>query len=382
MMPVEEIRLTAKFKVDFTDADEATISEIHRLFAKYKKIVNELIEYAHLHRATSFIALYRAKYRELRQRYPTLSPRYIATACRLAASTYKSFIEMKKMGRCKRERPAFKGQVIWLHKRLFKLDIEGWKVSIAVHRGRWVTLRLLHGKYHDKFRDMELGEGRLVLKDGNLYLNVVFRRAVALPEVSANDKVVAVDVNENAIVYGNDDFIERLETSEGIIRTCYFLKRRRIQTKVRGRDLRARLLGKYKGREWRRIKEIYYKAVKRIIDKAKEIGATVIVMEDLDLHERDLGSRELNGRIHRWSYSRFQRILEYQAKLHGLNVKYVDPAYTSSLCPICGDELEDSSNGRRLRKCRRCGLEEDRDVIAVKNLVKRYYEECMDAKTP
>jgi putative transposase len=286
------------------------------------------------------------------------------------------------MGMCEKERPTFKGQAIWLHKQLFKLDVEGWKVSIAVHRGRWVTLRLLHGKYHDKFRDMELGEGRLVLKDGNLYLNVVFRRAVALPEVSANNKVVAVDVNENAIVYGNDDFIERLETSEGIIRTCYFLKRRRIQTKVRGRDLRARLLGKYKGREWRRIKEIYYKAVKRIIDKAKEIGATVIVMEDLDLHERDLGSRELNGRIHRWSYSRFQRILEYQAKLHGLNVKYVDPAYTSSLCPICGDELEDSSNGRRLRKCRRCGLEEDRDVIAVKNLVKRYYEECMDIKTP
>ena len=36
MMPVEEIRLTAKFKVDFTDADEATISEIYRLFKEYR----------------------------------------------------------------------------------------------------------------------------------------------------------------------------------------------------------------------------------------------------------------------------------------------------------------------------------------------------------
>jgi putative transposase len=383
MVPVEEIRLTAKFKVDFTDADEAAISEIYRLFKEYRRIVNELIEYAHSHGATSPRRLWYAKYRELRQRYPTLPSHYIDTACRHTASIYKSFIKMKKMGVCEKERPTFKGQAIWLHKQLFKLDIEGWKVSIAVHRGRWVTLRLLHGKYHDKFRDMELGEGRLVLKDGNLYLNVVFRRAVALPEVSANDKVVAVDVNENAIVYGNDDFIERLETSEGIIRTRYFLKRRRIQTKVRGRDLRARLLGKYKGREWRRIKEIYYKAVKRIIDKAKEIGATVIVMEDLRrLNEEDKGSRGLNGRIHRWSYKRFQQILEYQAKLHGLNVKYVDPAYTSSRCPICRDELEESSNGRRLRKCQRCGLEEDRDAIAVRNLTRRYYEECMDAKTP
>ena len=31
MMPVEEIILTARFKVDLVDVDEATISEIHRL---------------------------------------------------------------------------------------------------------------------------------------------------------------------------------------------------------------------------------------------------------------------------------------------------------------------------------------------------------------
>jgi transposase len=31
-------------------------------------------------------------------------------------------------------------------------------------------------------------------------------------------------------------------------------------------------------------------------------------------------------------------------------------------------------------RCRRCGLEEDRDVIAVKNLIKRYYEECGNSK--
>jgi hypothetical protein len=71
-------------------------------------------------------------------------------------------------------------------------------------------------------------------------------------------KVIAVDVNENVIVYGSDDFIERFETDEGIIRTRYFLKRRRIQSRVRGRGLRARLLGKYRGRERRRVSEIYY----------------------------------------------------------------------------------------------------------------------------
>jgi len=41
-------------------------------------------------------------------------------------------------------------------------------------------------------------------------------------------------------------------------------------------------------------------------------------MEDLEIHKEDMGSEELNGRMHRWPYRRFQRILEYQAKLHGL----------------------------------------------------------------
>jgi len=213
-------------------------------------------------------------------------------------------------------------------------------------------------------------------------LNVSFSQMVMLPELSTSARVVAVDVNENVIVYGNNDFVERFETNEGIIRTRYFLKRRRIQTRIRGRGLRRRLLEKYRGREWRRIREIYYKVAREIIGKAKEIGATVIVMEDLEIYKEDKDSKELNGRLHRWGYRKFQWILEYQARLHGLNVKYVDPAYTSSLCPMCEGELDLSSNGCRLRRCQRCGLEKDRDVIAVKNLAKCYYEECANARTP
>jgi len=383
-MPVEKITLTARFRVDLADVDEAVISEIYRLFEEYRRIVNELIELATSKHITSFVELYHAKYRELRQRYPTLPSHYIVVTCRHAASIYKSFMEMRKLGMCEKDRPTFKGRVIWLDKRLFKLDAESWRALIAVHDGRWVALRLLHGKYHERFRGMRLGEAQLVLReDGKLYLNVSFSRTVTLPEMSAEARVVAIDVNENTIVYGNGDFVERFETNEGIIRTRYFLKRRRIQSKIRGGELRRRLLEKYKGRERQRVREIYYKAAKKIIDKAVEVGAMVIVMEDLRrLNWEDKGSKELNGRLHRWGYRRFQQILEYQARLHGLNVKYVDPKNTSRICPVCGGELDPSQNGHRLRICQTCGLEEDRDVIAVKNLVKRYYEECQKYQKP
>jgi putative transposase len=227
-MPIEEIPLTASFKVDLADVDEATISGIYRLFAEYRRIVNNLIEYAHSYGITSSMRLHYAKYHELRRKYLMLPSHYICTAYRHAASIYESFIELKKLGMCERERPVFRGRSIWLDYKLFKLDAESWRVSIAVHGGR-ITVRLLHGRYHDRFKGTRLGEARLVLReDNNLYLHVVFRQAVVLPEIGVDAKVIAVDVNENVIVYGDNDFTERFETNEGILRTRYFLKRRRI----------------------------------------------------------------------------------------------------------------------------------------------------------
>ncbi|MCF3653007.1 MAG: hypothetical protein L2C94_002415 [Aigarchaeota archaeon] len=40
---------------------------------------------------------------------------------------------------------------------------------------------------------------------------------VTLLEINANVKIIAVDVNENVIIYGNEDFIERFETNEGLL---------------------------------------------------------------------------------------------------------------------------------------------------------------------
>ena len=35
---------------------------------------------------------------------------------------------------------------------MFRLDVESWRASIMLHGGKWITLRLLHGKYHDRFK--------------------------------------------------------------------------------------------------------------------------------------------------------------------------------------------------------------------------------------
>jgi len=161
--------------------------------------------------------------------------------------------------------------------------------------------------------------------------------------------------------------VVKVKTKERAIRTAYFLKRRRLQSKPRLNE--KPLLAKYRGRERRRVEAIYHEVANRIIDEARRVKASTLVLEELTNMRRIKRSKELNGRLNRWSFRRFQRIVEYKAKLAGLNVVYVDARGTSSLCPMCGERL--SPNGYRRLKCR-CGLEEDRDVVAVKNLLRRY----------
>lgn len=56
---------------------------------------------------------------------------------------------------------------------------------------------------------------------------------------------------------------------------------------------------------------------------AKKTG-TSVVLENLRNIRRKKRSRALNGRLNRRSFRRFQSILEYKAKLAGMNVVYVD----------------------------------------------------------
>jgi putative transposase len=355
---LETVKLTASFKLD------GSIPE--SLFSTYREVLGRLLDCAWAKGITSFKKLKAEKYHELRARYPSLPSHYIYTACQMACSIYKSFRKLRKRGLAKAEKPFFKKQVIMLDDHLFSLDLEGWEAFVAVENGR-VKLKLLHGTYHEKFKEMRIGQAWLVKSEDGFYLKIVFSKTVEL--VEPNGRAVAVDINENNVAFGSMERVRNIETVERVIRTAYFLKRRRLQSKPRLNE--KPLLAKYRGRERRRVEDIYHKLANKIIDETKKLKASTIVLEELaNMRKRIRHSKAINGRLNRWSFRKLQEIMEYKAKLAGLNVTYVDARGTSSLCPICGGKL--SLNGYRRLKCSRCELEEDRDIIAVKNLLKRY----------
>jgi putative transposase len=100
----------------------------------------------------------------------------------MACHIYKSFRKLKRKGLAKAEKPVFKKKVIMLDDHLFSLDFEGWETSIAVEGGR-VKLKLLHGTYHEKFKEMKIGHAWLVKREDGLYLKAVFSKVVEVAEM-------------------------------------------------------------------------------------------------------------------------------------------------------------------------------------------------------
>jgi putative transposase len=382
---MEQVIITGSFKLKIPENPE-----LDQLFEEYREMVNELLQVCAEKGITSLGRLHREKYHELREKHPDLHSKYISGAMRMALNIYGSFRKRQRRGKTKVDRPVFRKSSILLHKKLFKLDLSGWRFRLTIGEGKRIETDLYHSPYHLKFRDMRQREAYLVKRSNGCFLNIAFIKDVELRE--PNGKALGIDLNENNVTFGEKENIIQVETKERAIRTAYCLKRRRIWKKLQLGDYvrfgtpipekAKKLLEKYRRRQTRRVLALYHKISDKIIEKA---DGAVIVMENLNHIEKKWRrqknlknperkkSRELRGRLNRWSFRKLQQIIEYKAKLAGLNVVYVNPRGTSSLCPICGVKL--SPNGHRVLKCPKCGYENDRDVIAVLNLVKRYTED-------
>ena len=353
-MPSETIKLTAKFKL------KTEPEGLEDLFSLYSDIVNLLLDYVFENNITSFYRLKKETYKSLREQYPELPSHYHYTATQMATMIYKSYRKRRKKGKAN-GKPVFKKEVIMLDDHLFKLDLEKRIVKLSTPKGR-VRLEFYPAKYHGKFKDWKIGQAWLVRTQKGVFINVVFSREV---EVREPKTFAGVDLNENNVTLSlpNGEFVQII-THEKEIRTGYFVKRRKIQRKLRAGKKREELLEKYGRRERNRLDDLYHKLANKIVELAEKYSG--IALEDLtEIRDSIRYSAEMNGRLHRWSFRKLQSIIEYKAKLKGIKVVFVNPAFTSSLCPVCGGKL--SPNGYRVLKCE-CGFEADRDVVGSWNI--------------
>jgi len=189
--------------------------------------------------------------------------------------------------------------------------------------------------------------------------------------------VVAVDINERYVYYGNSQWIRKVETP--------------VERAVQLRELAERLQSKYSAthhgverkskRLQERIRRLHKKARDVVEDWAKRVAK--IIVEEARERRYAVAIEDLTGlvevirelpkehcvKLMTLAYRRLLWWIKWQAAKRGVMVVEVDPRGTSTTCPKCGGEMEEV--GHRRMKCTVCGFEAGRDVVAVLNIERK-----------
>jgi putative transposase len=96
-----------------------------------------------------------------------------------------------------------------------------------------------------------------------------------------------------------------------------------------------KFIKKLKNKESRKVKDINHKISRKIVDLAKENNYAIKLEKLTGIRKKKQG-RKLNGIKSNWSFYQLEQFIEYKAKLLGIKIFYVDPAYTSQNCSKCG----------------------------------------------
>jgi len=125
-------------------------------------------------------------------------------------------------------------------------------------------------------------------------------------------------------------------------------------------------------RESRIVRDINHKVSRKIVDTAKETGKGIKLEDLTGIRNNKKQAESFQYAKHSWSFYQLQQMIEYKAKLLGVEVAYVDPAYTSKSCSRCG--LIGDRNGKSF-KCPACGHVDHADSNAGFNIAMR---PCID----
>ena len=207
-------------------------------------------------------------------------------------------------------------------------------------------------------------------KTGEWYLSLVVEveetpEKPALSEIEPQD-CVGVDLGITSYIHTSDNLtVGTLDLSDEYERLCR--EQRNLSRKQHGSN------------NWVQQREQVAKAkrkIKRCVEDFQHKLTTWLVTEyDLvaveDLNVKPMLETPQNAKNKQdAAWSRFLRLLEYKADLHGTHVVQVDPAGTTKECASCG-VATDKPLWVREHSCPACGHIQDRDLNAAKNILTR-----------
>ncbi|MBQ9407571.1 MAG: transposase, partial [Desulfovibrio sp.] len=315
---------------------------------------------AAVNKCANRVALHHLAYYAVRGVHPALGSQMVCNAVKAVADAYKTFFANNpKKRREEWSLLAFKNGSVHYDARTYSM--KGNLLSLFTLSGR-IKVEMRIGDFQAKYLAQgKIKEAELIHKRNRWYFNLV----LDLPDTAPNggDGILGVDIGENNLA----------ATSTGALfgggqlryeRDKFLALRSRLQSN--GSKSAKQLLAKVSGREARHVKHVNHEVSKAIVAEAVKNGFSTIAMEDLtNIRKHIKAGRKMRTRLHRWAFRQLQGFVAYKAEAAGIHVVYVDPAYTSQTCSVCG------SRGNRTQHrflCPSCGRLAHADLNAGQNI--------------
>lgn len=212
------------------------------------------------------------------------------------------------------------------------------------------------------FSDVKFGTMRIVIKNHTLVAQIVYE--VVEPVLKSDGNVMGIDLGIKcpAVSYCSDGKIKFYGNGRKnkYMRRHYAYLRKKLQS-----SKKMKAVKRINDKEQRIMRDIDHKISHGIVETAVAHNVKAIKLEQLqNIRSATRTSRKNNHSLHTWSFYRLAQFIEYKAKLAGISVEYVNPAYTSQRCPVCGN-IHHASD--RHYTCE-CGYRQHRDVVGAINI--------------
>ena len=284
---------------------------------------------------------------------------------------YKASAKNKKLARQKSSitikepiAPVLKRPCCYVNNQNFKIRGNYIEFPVLINgKSKRIFIRTsMSDKQKQIFANAKLGTMRIVYKSNKIVAQIVYE--VAEPGYTDDGNVMGVDLGIKcpAVSYISDGSVKFYGNGRKnkYMRRQYKYLRRKLQ-KAKRIDAIERINNK----EQRIMKDIDHKISHDIIETAVAHNVKVIKLERLaNIRSTTRTSRKNNHSLHTWSFYRLAQFIEYKAKLAGIKVEYVNPAYTSQRCPVCGS-IHHADDRNYLCSC---GFHTHRDILGAMNI--------------
>lgn len=212
------------------------------------------------------------------------------------------------------------------------------------------------------FVNSKLGTMRIVYKNNKIVAQIVYAATESVYDGEGNVMGVDLGIKCPAVSYVSDGSVKFYGNGRKnkYMRRHYAYLRKKLQ-KAKHIDAVKRINDK----EQRIMRDIDHKLSHDIVETAVAHDVKTIKLECLvNIRSTTRTSRKNNRSLHNWSFYRLAQFIEYKAKLAGITVEYVNPAYTSQTCPICG-HVHHANDRKYVCKC---GFHIHRDILGAMNI--------------